>query len=68
MQSAILPNESVIQLHAERQPEAEPRPTSGFWGLRHGELEGVELAAAIALVVHRGVLPQPERRCGSSRV
>jgi len=36
--------------------------TSGFWGVREQELSREELAAAIGLAVHRGVVASPARR------
>jgi hypothetical protein len=36
--------------------------SSGFWGVREQELSREEMAAAIALAVHRGVITASARR------
>ncbi len=62
MQTAVVTSEPVV-LFQRPEPVAAPSSLqSGFWGVREPELDGVELAAAIALVVHRGVLASAPRR------
>ena len=62
MQSAVIPTESVVLPLHERESTRVTKHDSGFWGVRDTEVEGAELAAAIALAVHRGVVPLAPRR------
>lgn len=58
--------------HSDADVESVPfaHRTSGSWNLaelRGGELDAADLAAVVALAVHRGLVAQPERRVLSVR-
>lgn len=62
MQSAFIPNQSVVFPRQEPEVAELTRHDSGLWSVRETELDGAELAAAILLAVHRGVVRPAARR------
>ncbi len=61
MQSAVLSSEPLVLLKRDQVAPA-PVQDSGFWGVREQGLESSELAAALALMVHRGIVAGRVRR------